>query len=75
MRYIWNRIERVSSDRMPDIVEKSFKDWVKEQNALLNKATLNKNNKEEVRIKKLIKNQENKYTENMRKYYFPQSFR
>ena len=75
MHYIWNRIDRVSEQNMPDIVESSFKKWVKEQNALLNKAIKDKNDKEEARIRKQIKIQENKYTENMRTYHFPQSSR
>jgi uncharacterized FlgJ-related protein len=60
---------------MPEVVESSFKKWVKEKNALLNKAIKNNNESEINRITKLIKRQESNYTENMRKYYFPQSYR
>ena len=73
MHYIWNRVDRVSEDNMPEVVELSFKKWVKEQNALLNKAIERKDESEINRITKIIKRQELNYTENMKKYYFPQS--
>jgi len=58
---------------MPEVVELSFKKWVKEKNELLNKAIERKDESETNRITKIIKRQELNYTENMRKYYFPQS--
>lgn len=73
MHYIWNRVDRVSEDNMPEVVESSFKKWVKEKNELLNKAIERKDESEINRITKVIKRQELNYTENMRKYYFPQS--
>ena len=73
MHYIWNRVDRVSEDNMPEVVELSFKKWVKEKNELLNKAIERKDESETNRITKIIKRQELNYTENMRKYYFPQS--
>ena len=73
MHYIWNRVDRVSEDNMPEVVELSFKKWVKEKNELLNKAIERKDESEINRITKIIKRQELNYTENMRKYYFPQS--
>lgn len=73
MHYIWNRVDRVSEDNMPEVVELSFKKWVKEKNELLNKAIERKDESEINRITKVIKRQELNYTENMRKYYFPQS--
>lgn len=31
MTYIWNRAERVPKDKMPHIVEESFKEWEAQQ--------------------------------------------
>ena len=73
MHYIWNRVDRVSEDNMPEVVESSFKKWIKEKNELLNKAIERKDESEINRITKVIKRQELNYTENMKKYYFPQS--
>jgi len=73
MHYIWNRVDRVSEDNMPEVVELSFKKWIKEKNELLNKAIERKDESEINRITKVIKRQELNYTENMKKYYFPQS--
>ena len=31
MTYIWNRAERVPKDKMPHIIEESFKEWEAQQ--------------------------------------------
>ena len=35
MTYIWNRVEKVPADLMPERVEECFADWVKEEEAKL----------------------------------------
>ena len=31
MTYIWNRAERVDKELMPEVVEKAFRDWTRDQ--------------------------------------------
>ena len=31
MTYIWNRVEKVDKEKMPQLVEEAFNKWVKEQ--------------------------------------------
>ena len=56
-----------------ELLELENKKWIKEKNELLNKAIERKDESEINRITKVIKRQELNYTENMKKYYFPQS--
>ena len=52
MTYIWNRVERVPQELMPDAVKDAFDEWVKEQYKDFKKLTVEEKNKVNFKVLK-----------------------